>query len=113
MHELSICEAMVRLLEEQAEIQRFSHVKALWVEIGRLSCIETGALHFCFSAVARDSVAEGAALHIEQLPGQAACRECGASFEVEARYAPCPACGSYRLDILGGEDMRIRELEVV
>jgi len=113
MHELSICEGMVQLLEEQAEVQGFAHVQALWLEIGRLSCIEIEALRFSFESVARDSIAEGALLHIEQVPGKAECSECKASFEVEERYAQCPECDSFRLNIVGGEELRIKELEVI
>ncbi len=113
MHELSVCTGLVELLEEQAEVQGFNRVKALWVEIGQLSCIEPEALCFSFESAARDSVAEGAALNIEQAPGQAECLECRASFEALERYAQCPECGSFRLNILGGEELRIKELEVI
>ncbi|MDU6673245.1 MAG: hydrogenase maturation nickel metallochaperone HypA, partial [Bradyrhizobium sp.] len=27
-------------------------------------------------------------------------------------YDPCPACGSHQLQVTGGEDMRVKELEV-
>jgi len=113
MHELSVCQGLVELLAEQAEVQGFERVQALWVEIGRLSCIEVEALRFSFESAARDSVAEGATLHIQQVFGQAACSECKATFEIVERYTQCPECGSFRLNIVGGEELRIKELEVV
>ncbi|MCG7980654.1 MAG: hydrogenase maturation nickel metallochaperone HypA, partial [Candidatus Thiodiazotropha endolucinida] len=29
-----------------------------------------------------------------------------------ARYEACPECGSYQLQVTGGDEMRIKELEV-
>jgi hydrogenase nickel incorporation protein HypA/HybF len=31
---------------------------------------------------------------------------------VQQRFDPCPRCGSYQLQVVGGEQMRIRDLEV-
>jgi len=57
-------------------------------------------------------VVEGAKLEIIEIPGRARCPACARDVQVEARYDDCPACGYYPLEIIAGEEMRIKELEV-
>lgn len=112
MHEMSLAESMLQIVEHAARSQDFRRVKVVWVEIGRLSCVEPEALNFAFEAVAHGSVAHGARLEIVEMAGQGVCLECSAEVELAARLDACPACGSHKLRVTGGEDMRIRELEV-
>jgi len=112
MHEMSLAEGIVRLIEESARKEGFSSVKLVALEIGRLSSVEPEALAFCFDAATRGSIAEGARLAIEDVPGRGVCGQCGADAEIEAIYDPCPKCGAYGLRITGGTEMRVKELEV-
>ncbi|CAG0911509.1 unnamed protein product [Cyprideis torosa] len=112
MHEMSIAESIIQIIEDEARKQSFKRVKHVWLEIGRFSGVEIEALTFCFDVVTRGGVAEGTALDIIELPGQAWCMGCSESVEVEQRYDACPRCGSYQLQVTGGEELRIKELEV-
>lgn len=112
MHEMSLCEGVVGLIEDQSRTQTFSRVKTVWLEIGRLAAVENEAMRFSFTAVARGTIAEGATLVIIDIPGQALCPACGRIAEIAARFESCPACGHYPLEIIAGEEMRIKELEV-
>ena len=112
MHEMSLCESIVQIIEDSARKQHFKQVKTVWLEIGKLSGVEIDAMYFGFDAVSRNTIVEGAKLEIIQLPGQAWCLQCSKSIEVEQRYDACPDCGSYQLQVTGGDEMRIKELEV-
>ena len=112
MHELSLCEGILQVLETEARQQGFSKVKTVWLEIGALSCVEPEALLFGFDAVTRDSIAAGAKLEIIAIPGSAWCMKCAKTVAVKQRYDECPECGSYQLQAVGGDEMRIKELEV-
>lgn len=113
MHEISLCEDMRTLLEEQAAEQRFGRVTRIWLDVGAFSCVEPEALRFSFDAVMRGSVAEGASLEIVPSSGQAMCLSCGADFAATRRFEPCPACGSDIVQVTGGDALRINKLEVV
>ncbi len=113
MHEMSIAEGIIQVIEDQAKAQDFQRVKAVWLEIGPLAAIEQDALVFCFDAVTRSTLAEGATLEIIRLPGQAWCLECAQTVEINQRYDQCPHCGSYQLQVTSGDELRIKELEVV
>jgi hydrogenase nickel incorporation protein HypA/HybF len=113
MHEMSLAESMMALIENAAIDQSFSKVRAVWLEIGTLSCVEPEALRFCFEAVARDTVAEGARLEIVAVPGEGRCRTCGHNQPMQTLLELCEKCGGYELDISGGTLMRVKELDVV
>jgi len=112
MHEMALCEGIIQIVEDEARRRSFSTVKAVRLEIGALSHVAPEALKFCFEAVAARSIAAGAVLEIVETPGVAWCMACSKSVEIEQRHEPCPSCGSYQLQVTGGEEMRVRELEV-
>ena len=76
MHEISLCEGILQILESEALKQGFSKVKVVWLEIGDLSCVEPEALLFGFDVVTRNSLADGAKLEIIHIPGCAWCMKC-------------------------------------
>ncbi len=112
MHEMSICEGILLVLETESSKQGFSKVKTVWLEIGDLSCIDPDALLFGFDAVTRNSLADGAELKIINIPGSAWCMKCAKNVVIKQRFDECPDCGSYQLQATGGDEMRIKELEV-
>jgi len=112
MHEMSLCEGLVQTLETQASEQHFAKVHKVWLEIGALATIEPEAMCFNFPIVARGTLAEGAELAIEQVDGQAWCMQCSTRVAVRRHGDGCPDCGGYQLQILEGQQMRVKQLEV-
>jgi len=112
MHEMSLCESVLRIIESEAPAQGFSRVTRVCLQIGRLACVEVEAMRFGFDVVTAGSLAAGARLDIERVPGRAWCRACDAEVEVTGRFDPCPRCGGCPLEITRGEELRIKELEV-
>lgn len=112
MHEMSLCEGVLQVLQDESSKQGFSRVKTVWLEIGDLSGVEIEAMKFCFDAITRNSLAEGARLQIINTPGQAWCMQCSKTVDVKQRFDECPECGSYQLQVTSGDEMKIKELEV-
>jgi hydrogenase nickel incorporation protein HypA/HybF len=112
MHEMSLAEGVVKICEDAARAQGFSRVKALWLEIGPMAGVEVDALRFCLEVVARGTLAEAARLEIVATEGRGFCLQCGKPVAVAARYDACPECGSYQVQVTGGDEMRVKELEV-
>lgn len=113
MHEISLCEGILQIVEDAAARDSFSAVRRVRLEIGRFSGVEIEALRFGFDVVMKGSVAEGAALEIIEVPGEAYCFDCGEHVVIGQRLDPCPKCGGGRLSPTGGTEMRIRDLEVI
>ncbi len=112
MHELALCQGVVDVLREQAEVHHFDRVMAVRLEIGALSCVSAEAIEFCFAAVARGTLADGCRLELSRIPGEAFCLDCSETVAISERHDACPHCAGHRLQLLRGDEMRIRDLEV-
>jgi len=109
MHEMSIVQGIIDLCLAHAGGRR---VRSLDVEIGRLSSAMPESIEFCFEACSLDTLLEGARLAIFRIPGVGRCQQCGATVPMTELYEACQACGSNRVTIVSGEELRVREIEV-
>ena len=109
MHELSITQSIVEICEQNAAGRR---VLSVTLELGQLSGIVPDAVEFCFEACTRGTLLEGAQLIISSIPPMGVCHDCGAEFSVSAYYDSCPSCGGFTVELLRGEELRVKELEV-
>lgn len=112
MHEMSLAEGILQLIEDAARQQDIQRVSAVFLEVGQLASVELESLKFCFDAVVRDSIADGARLEIIEVPGVGWCLDCGDSVPMSDKLSGCPRCGGYRVQATGGTELRVRELEV-
>jgi hydrogenase nickel incorporation protein HypA/HybF len=112
MHEMSLAESVLQIIEDAARKQGYTRVKTVWLEIGQLACVEQESLRFCFDEVMRDSIAHQARLEITEIAGQGRCAKCSIEMPISALYEACPKCGSYEIQVIGGDEMRVKELEV-
>ncbi len=112
MHEMSLAESVVDLVDYRARREGCQRVKTVRLEIGKLSGVEPEAIRFCFDEVAGGTLAEGAALDIIEQDGHAWCFDCGQLVPLASRSDPCPECGGFRLRMDEGVAMRVKELEI-
>lgn len=112
MHELSLLQSMLDIIAAEAKTQVFSRVLTIRVEVGTLSCVQAEALRFGFDVAARGTLAENARLEIITVPGQAWCWDCATVVSIHELGAPCPLCGQTRLQVRGGDHLRVLDLEV-
>ncbi|TLS18841.1 MAG: hydrogenase maturation nickel metallochaperone HypA [Betaproteobacteria bacterium] len=113
MHEMSLAEGVLQIVEDAAQgPQGFARVKTVFLEIGQLSSVEAEAMAFCFEAVSKGTVADGAKLEIISVPGEGLCLSCQKTVPLAQVYDPCPECGGYPVQPTAGTEMRVRELEV-
>lgn len=108
MHELSITQDIVALVDERAAGKR---VLRVCLEIGKISAIMPDAIAFCFDLCCRGTALEGARLEIREIPGRGRCRDCGRELELEQPFGLC-TCGSHDLEITAGNGMRVKEMGV-
>ena len=113
MHEVSLVASIVELVVAERQKQAFSRVHVIRIRLGALSHAEPDALRFCFDAVTRGTIAEGAAFEIEMVPGAGWCVVCERTVALEERLAMCPVCGDGPLRMTAGDELRLAELEVV
>jgi hydrogenase nickel incorporation protein HypA/HybF len=109
MHELAITESVVAQVGEKLPDAK---VAAVTLEIGRLSGVVADSVRFCFDLCTPGTPLEGARLEIIDIPGRGRCRTCTSELDVADLLPEC-GCGSFDIEILGGEELRIRQVEVV
>lgn len=109
MHEMSITQSVV---EAVCNRMGDAPVRRVCLEIGKLSGVVPDSVQFCFDLITVGTTLEGAELEIIQPSGQARCRDCGAEFAMNDLLMLCE-CGSANRELLAGEELRIREVEVL
>ena len=53
MHEMSLCQNIMEIIDQQQKKHEIHEVTDIWLEIGALSCVEQSAVEFCFDASRR------------------------------------------------------------
>ena len=113
MHEVALCQSLVDIICDQQREKGFARVQRVIVEVGALGHVDPHALAFAFDVQAQGSPAEGADLEIEEIAGKAWCMDCSKLVAVLRRGDPCPGCGGHGMIVEQGEELRLKELEVV
>ncbi len=108
MHELGITRSVVAICVENSG---GAAVKRVTLEIGKLSAILPDAVRFCFDICAKGTVVEGSSLEILEIQGRGRCRACGETLILSALVGRCE-CGSNDLEIIAGEELKVKEMEV-
>lgn len=113
MHELSILEEVVRIVDDLSEKQNIDSVKVIVLQIGELSEVVPRFLTEYFPIVTDGMPRfKDAKVEIETLPANAKCHDCGTVFNVIENEGYCPHCRSYDKDLLCGQEFLIKEIMV-
>lgn len=112
MHELSLAESVIDLVEDAARREGFVRVKTVFIQIGKLSCVAPEALRLALDIAAMSTCLDGAELEILAIAGEGECPVCRATVVMETAYVCCPQCGACPINIVRGMEMRVTELDV-
>lgn len=111
MHELSLCQNLVDILEQQARAHNAKRVTSVWLELGAHACVEESALQFSFEIACQGSRSEGCQLHLAVRPSYAWCWSCNLSVEL-TEEGMCPHCQSASLQREINNEMQIKSIEI-
>ncbi|MCF6179475.1 MAG: hydrogenase maturation nickel metallochaperone HypA [Geopsychrobacter sp.] len=112
MHELGITQSIVEIALRTAAGQQAQKIHSVTLEVGSLAGVVSDALQFCYEACSKETLLEGSRLIIDEVPARARCRDCATEYPLTDLLACCPACESVASDLLCGEEMRIKEMEI-
>ena len=115
MHELSLCQSAIELIEKQVGGHDVKRVRAVWFEAGAAASIEEIALRFAFDCVSKGTLLEGAQVHFNLLPAKAWCWNCEKMVEIQSYGEPCPDCEGIQLNLDdASSDMafKVKQIEV-
>ena len=112
MHEMGIAQNILDIALNAANQEGAKKISRINLLAGELRGIVQMQLSFCFSIVAKDSIASGAYLNVEEVPVSGHCDDCNADFTVQEYNYLCPKCGSAKIQVTGGTELRIKDIEI-
>ena len=110
MHELSIATSILKTATQEVEKIKGKKVEEIFLEIGKISGIEISSLEFAWKQCMKETVLDGAKVHINEPKGYARCAECDHEFEITKIYDSCPKCSSPFKEVITGQEMKIKKL---
>lgn len=113
MHEMGIAMEVLRIAQESVPPEMAGvRIRRIRLKIGQLSAVVPESLRFCFDVAAKETMADGAELAIEEVQVNARCNDCRHEWEVDGPVFVCPACESGDIDLLSGRELNIESIEI-
>lgn len=102
----------MQIVLAEAEKAKARKVVKVSLKIGDLAGIFPDSLSFCFDLLAKDTIAEGAALIIEKVPLRGYCPHCNKVFLIKDNQYLCQHCGNLKIELTTGRELQINHLEI-
>ena len=112
MHELGVTESIVNIALTKAEEVQASRILKISIVLGELSGFVPECIEFYFESLRKDTIAEGAKLDFNIIPAKFRCRDCSTISSPEGMLWICPSCQSHSMEVVGGQEFYINDLEV-
>jgi len=112
MHEISVCQSILAILEKRLEHNSEKKVKIIHLAIGELSGIELDALRFAFPIVMQHTRFETATLKITVIPALGFCENCNKSVKISSAFRCCSDCKKPISKLIQGDELLIKEVEL-
>jgi hydrogenase nickel incorporation protein HypA/HybF len=112
MHELAVCQGLMRQVEQVAATHGATAVAHIVLQIGALSGVEPPLLERAFAIARAGTVAQEAELEIRTGPVVVQCRECGGKSAVPPNRLLCSYCGEWRVRVVEGEELLLLSVDL-
>lgn len=112
VHEMGICDGIVRAAVEAAEEAGATRINAIEVTVGELTEVVAEPLQFAFDVLRKGTLAENATLSVTFVPARSLCADCSAEFGHGRFDAKCPECGSFMVQLIQGRELRIDAIDI-
>jgi len=112
MHELAICQSLMRQVERIALEHEAQSVISIVIGMGPLSGVEAQHLKNAYSIASADTLAENAKLIIEFLPLRVKCNQCGSESDALPNKLVCKQCGDWRTRLISGDELLLMSVEL-
>ncbi len=114
MHELGVVFHIMDALEEVAKENNVSHVQSVTVEVGEVSTVISEYLTDCWAwAIQKRPLLTDCDMKVEILPAVTWCDGCKTEYGTVAHGRICPHCGSEKTWLLRGNELNIKEIQVI
>jgi hydrogenase nickel incorporation protein HypA/HybF len=110
MHEFSIAQNIIEIVEDSVQQNNLTHVEEIELEIGELSGIEITALETALECLFPGTMLENAKVNMKIIKGIMRCRQCNHEFTSSDMLSPCPNCHSLGSQIINGKELRVKSI---
>ncbi|MGI5827669.1 MAG: hydrogenase maturation nickel metallochaperone HypA [Patescibacteria group bacterium] len=111
MHELPITQALLKKVLEVAEENKLIRVTKVNVILGRLSGFVDDSIDLYWNILTEHTIAAGSKVMIKRTPNKIKCLKCGYQKLTTLRLDTCPKCSSFKLVIVGGDELVLKNIE--
>ena len=112
VHEVGIIQSVLEIAESQARLNGATRILEIRMRVGRMTGIEPEAIEHAFAVLRDGTLAAGAVLTVEYVPGVFWCATCSVEFESDDLIGGCPTCREPSFDLRRGREMAVESLEV-
>jgi len=112
MHELAICQSLLKQVESLAFKHSARCVTSIVVAIGPLSGVEAQLLKDAYPVASAGTVAQEAELIIENLPVRVKCGFCDSESDALPNKLVCKKCGDWRTTLVSGDELLLMSVEL-
>ncbi len=109
---MGVTESIVNIALDKAKTAQAGKITQVNLVVGELSGFATECIQFYFDFLSKDTIAQGAILHFKSAPAQLRCRDCSTTFCPQDTLWVCPKCQSQSVEIEGGRELYIEDMEV-
>jgi|SRR5215469_11092363 len=110
MHEVSICQSIVDLVEEEFSESDLPNIRIVHLKIGMLSCLQPEFLKKVYEFMTADTNLKDSRLEFERTAILAECEHCRQNFEVKYHVFICPQCGAPSSKIVQGNELLVDKI---
>ena len=109
MHEMGLAQGILEIALDAAAGETVRRIELL---VGRGQMVKPESLEFSFRLLADGTPSARASFTMTELPVRLRCRRCGAENEVDLLLLDCPGCGSSDVEILAGNELLVKAVEL-
>ena len=112
MHEVSIAQNILDIVEKEAEKQKASKIHLVKIILGQFTGVVKEALEFALLTVKKNSIANDTHFQIDTVPLKTHCSDCKNDYSNQQEIIfTCPSCNG-NLEIISGKEMYIDYIDL-
>jgi hydrogenase nickel incorporation protein HypA/HybF len=113
MHEAGIIQSILNTAEEKAIQAGATRIEVIRLNIGMLTGVVDEAFQHAFEVLKQGTLASGATLEVNYIPGTVFCTVCQQEFETSELLCICPVCSTPGHEIRSGLEMEFLSFDMV
>ncbi len=112
MHELAVTESLLEISLRHAQKANARKITNLHIVVGQMASIVDESVQFYWDMIAKDTLAEGAALSFRRIATQFTCQDCKTVFSPGADDFTCPNCQGSSVRLTAGGEFFLESIEI-